>query len=414
MKKTLVISNACFSESISNGRTLAGLFENAEPEKLAQFFVYGAPDWNICGNYYRVTDKDALRSLFPFGPRGGVIRQEKQACRNKRSGLSGARRKTPAKMLLREIVWLMGSWKGRRLWDWMDEFGPEAICLFLANNVFLIRFAISAAKRYRIPIIVYTTEGYCFMNYNYITNRPSLAYTLYYKWLRSIYKKLEPFVSQGIFNSTLLKERYEKEFGYPCSCIMNRSAISYIDHALLRPEEAVTISYLGNLGLKRHKVLIEVAEILQELNSDFILDVYGASPEAAVDQELRGCPYIRYHGFVPYSEVVKIIHSSTLLVHAEWNDADSNRDLKYAFSTKIADSLASGTPLFLYADESLAETMFLQENQCAFIANKRKDLRAVLEQALTDQKARKKIVENAKKVTDTYLLGSNAFLEAFL
>ena len=133
-----------------------------------------------------------------------------------------------------------------------------------------------------------------------------------------------------------------------------------------------------------------------------------------MDQELRGCPYIRYHGFVPYPEVVKTIHSSTLLVHAEWNDADSNRDLKYAFSTKIADSLASGTPLFLYADESLAETMFLQENQCAFIANKRKDLRAVLEQALTDQKARKKIVENAKKVTDTYLLGSNAFLEAFL
>lgn len=414
MKRTLVISNACFSDSISNGRTLAGLFENADPEKLAQFFVYGAPDSEICDNYYQVADRDALRSLLLFRSCGGAVRRkEKRCCGRTETPVPLVKKKTPGKMLLRELVWLFGRWQGGNLWKWIDNFRPEIICLFLANNTFLIRLAIRAAERYGIPIIVYTTEAYYFMDYNYLSNRPSVFYAIYHRWLQSAYRRLSPFVRQGFFNSTLLRDRYEEEFRYPCCCAMNSSQIPYINHAGLKPGRKVIVSYLGGLGLNRHKALIEIAQVLQELDKNYTLDVYGASPRSAVEEELNACPAICYHGTISYAEVVETIHRSTLIVHAEWNDAVTNRDLKYAFSTKIADSVSSGTPFFVYADESLAGTAFLRENECAFIAGKKEMLKPVLTQALTDETLRQRVVEKAKATRDKYLTGNDVFLQAF-
>lgn len=414
VKRILMISNACFSNSISNGRTLVNLFENVEQDKIAQFFVYGTPDSELCNNYYHVSDRDALRSLICFKQCGGVVKRSEQGQNHTEGTAKKAGSKTPAKMLMREMVWLLGRWKGRKLWDWVDEFKPEMICLFPANNIFLIRLAIRIAKRYHIPVVVYSTEGYYFMDFNYLTNCPSLAYRIYYRWLHSAYQKLTPYVAEGFFNCTLLRDKYEQEFHYPCHCVMNGSKIEYINNAALNPHKPVTVSYLGNLGLKRHKALIEIAQTLQELNADYFLDVYGAAPNSGVEKELSNCRGIRYHGFVSYDEVVGIIHNSSLLVHAEWNDAILNRDLKYAFSTKIADSISSGTPFLMYAAESLAGTVFLKENECAFIANNKESLKQVLEQALNDEARRQHVVENAKKTSDKYFTGNDMFIQAFM
>ena len=75
MKRTLVISNACFSDEGSNGRTLKSLFRGTDKDKLAQFFVYGKPDFGVCKKYYRVGDKEALKSIFPFVKMNGVVEE---------------------------------------------------------------------------------------------------------------------------------------------------------------------------------------------------------------------------------------------------------------------------------------------------------------------------------------------------
>ena len=498
MKRTLVISNACFSDRESNGRTLKNLFAKAEPEKLAQFFVYGDPDFSICRRYYKVSDRDALESLNLLKAAGGSVESAENPNRQNEdgyevedsaedregtgnpaegrgtarqksgepmesgegssqktagqksgeplesregfsqkaasqkpdeplesgegSGQSGAAQtvytgvadKTPAKMLARELVWLLGRWKSRGFWKWIEEFRPQMLCLFLANNTFLIRLAVLIAKKYQIPLVVYSTEGYCFMNYNYFTNRPSAAYKLYYGWLRASYRKAVPYVTEGFFNCTLLRDRYKEEFGYPCRCVMNGSEIDFIERSALDKEKTPIISYLGNLGLGRHKALMEIAQVLQQIDKRLQLDIYGAAPNDAVKEELGNCPGIRFHGFVSYGEVIRIIHESSLLVHAEWNDEKTNRDLKYAFSTKIGDSISSGTPFLIYADKGLAETIFLKENDCAFVVEKKEMLKFVLQQALTDEKERRRIVENAKVTKEKFFTGNDEFLKAFL
>ena len=63
------------------------------------------------------------------------------------------------------------------------SFGKEA--------VFANYFGLSPeADAYNIAIVVYSTEGYNFMNFNYFNNRPSAVYKLFFCWLSTAYKKI--------------------------------------------------------------------------------------------------------------------------------------------------------------------------------------------------------------------------------
>lgn len=417
MERTLVIANACFSKEEANGRTLENLFSGANKENLAQFFVYGNPDFHTCSRYYQISDKDALKAVFSFTGTNGEVKEKKDAESNtleryQQKKVEKLPHKTPFKVLARECIWKLSERNRYFFWKWLEDFEPQVVFLFIANNTFLIRLAIQVAKKYKIPIVMYTTEGYNFMDFNYFTNKPSIIYRLYYLWLSKAYRDVAAYIKRGFFNNTLLRDDYQQMYDYPCECIMNSSSIDYAVNTKVVPYEDMQIAYLGNLGLGRHKALIEVAGALQKIDECLHLDVYGMAPDENVVGELRKCKGIRYYGLIPYEEVVKVIHDSNLLVHAELNDPIVTRDLKYAFSTKIADSVCSGTPFFVYANASLAETVFLRETECAFIANDQKDLKQVLLQALQDEEARKTVVTKAGYVREKYMTGNSALMQS--
>ncbi|MEG2402761.1 MAG: hypothetical protein RSB34_07500, partial [Muribaculaceae bacterium] len=61
--RTLVISNNSFSLTNSNGRTLGNFFIGWPKESLAQFCISSdGPNYDICNNYYCITDKEALKA----------------------------------------------------------------------------------------------------------------------------------------------------------------------------------------------------------------------------------------------------------------------------------------------------------------------------------------------------------------
>lgn len=408
-KRILVLSNACFSDADSNGRTLANLFQGFNKANLAQLFVYGNPDFNVCDRYYKVTDRDALESLLKWKETGGVveslIKVSSEAVLSTNTS-SKKVKKTPLSMLLREFAWLVGRWNGSGLEQWIDSFSPEAVFVSLGDNIFLSRLAIQIAKKYNIPVYAYSTENYCFKKYNYLTKRPSLFYKIFYHWMNRAFKKLEKYVKMGIFNTPMLTEAYAGKFNYPCTCVFSPSDIEFNKN--IEVSQSPTVSYLGNLGVGRHKALVELANVLGEVMPGMKIDVYGKLPGSVEAAKLiTDCDNICYKGFVSYSDVVRHIRESTLLVHAELDDEFYSRDLKYAFSTKIADSVCSGTPFLIYARRDLAETDFLISNQCAFVADSKEELRQVLIQALTDKEAREVVVQNAKHTRNSYFTNIN-------
>ena len=82
------------------------------------------------------------------------------------------------------------------------------------------------------------------------------------------------------------------------------------------------------------------------------------------------------------------------------------RDLRYGFSTKIADSVCSGTPLLIYGDKSMASMDFIEKENCAFLCTDKLRLEKVVRDALTDMSARKSVLENALRVKEKYFSGS--------
>lgn len=407
--KILIISNACFSSTDSNGRTLFKLFNGFSSEKLAQFYIYGDPDKTIAADYYHVSDYDALKSFL----KQKEIANTHSIINNKNiSMISRVKRKTPLKMIIRELIWKYGKWNGSNFNNWLKFINPSHIFLFLGDNSFLPLLAKKIAVEYNIPIIAYSTENYYFKDYNYITKKRSIFYFYLYNKLKKVYRQCEPYIIKGIFNTPLLTEAYQKEFCFPCDCIFAKSDIDFIDNSIIQNESKIKVSYLGNLGLNRYKALIEIADCLNEIVPGTKLYIYGKAVEK-IENELVNNKNIKYEGFVDYQEVISIIHKSTLLIHVEYNDEYNTKDLKYAFSTKIADCICSGTPFLIYANKQLAETKFLLKNQCAFVVNSKNQLKYVLSEALFNIDKRKEIVENAKLTREKHFIADNPLLPYF-
>jgi hypothetical protein len=268
------------------------------------------------------------------------------------------------------------------------------------------------AEKFNIPVVIYTTEDYCFKDYNYLTKRKSLFYNAFYNNLKKSYKKLEPYVAKGFFNTPMLTDCYSSEFSFPCECLYARSDIDFRPSAVATDRENIRVSYLGNLGLKRHIPLMELADALSRVSVGAVLDVYGAADEE-VKSAFDGNPNVSYKGFVNYEEVVKIIHDSDLVVHAEYDEPFNLRDLKAAFSTKIPDSISSGTPLLMYANESLACTDFLIRNRCAFVATNKEMLDDVIRDALFDESKRAEVIATAERVCKEYFVSNDPMVNYF-
>jgi spore maturation protein CgeB len=103
---------------------------------------------------------------------------------------------------------------------------------------------------------------------------------------------------------------------------------------------------------------------------------------------------------VPYDQVKEILYCSDLLLHVESFDEFYQEDLKFAFSTKIADSLSSGTCFLLYAPEKLACSKYLIANEVAYVVSDCKKLKSVLELLVGSEKARKRYLSRAIELAE--------------
>ena len=159
-------------------------------------------------------------------------------------------------------------------------------------------------------------------------------------------------------------------------------------------------SYLGNLGVGRHEGLIEIANTLQKISPDYFLDVYGKIPNDTVKTAFDNCVGIRYHGVIPYDEVIRVMENSDLLVHTESFSEFYKEDLKFAFSTKIADCLASGRCFLLYSPDNMASFKYLDGNRLAYTVSSKGELENTLKNIIDSSENRQRYISNAIKAAD--------------
>lgn len=401
--KLLVIGNCCLSDTTSNGRTLRNFLIGWPKDKLAQFCIhFEKPDFSLCDNYYCISDRDALNAFCFKGAKNGTDLPEQKQPSAAKSADGQKVGRNALSAYLREIIWASNRWKGVHFDRWVDAFAPELILLQAGDCGFIFRIALKIAKKYHIPIVVYNTEAYYFKDFDYLgsTGYAKKFYPILKRRFRKDFNRLMAKAHSAIYCCEMLTEDYKKVFSTPGVTIFTATECVPCDKTNAAPHP-FRISYLGNLGVGRHEGLVAIGEALQSISPEAKLDVYGKIPNDAVKAAFESCSGINYKGFVSYDEVQNILRDSDVLVHTE-NFSDYYRlDLKYAFSTKIADSLASGTCFMLYAPSEIAASQYLLKHEAAYVVSKEDALKSTLELLMNDLEARSKYLPNAKELVQT-------------
>lgn len=377
--RVLIISNNALSLSDSNGRTLQSFLLGWPSDRLAQFYIQNSrPDFTVCQNFFQVTDRQALQAFLGRGPAGGPVsriplRSAKIADKNHHRPA-----RTPLTMLARELVWNSYRWMGRAFQSWVADFKPEVVLLQAGDCGFMFRLAQNVARQYHAPLVIYNSEAYYFKENDYFRSKglEHWCYPLFHRRFCRQFRETVSAAAYSIYICQALQADYDREFGLPSETIYTATTVQKADTQ--KQGTGFTVSYLGNLGVGRHVPLTEIANALQEISPQLYLDIYGKIPNQEVRTALNACQGIRYRGFVDYERVQEIMRNSDLLIHSENFSGFYRADLKYAFSTKIADSLASGTCFLLYAPPEMACTRYLRENEAAWVVCDQKKLKETL------------------------------------
>lgn len=399
--RVLVISNNSFSKSDSNGRTLGNFFGLWPRNSIAQFCIHDQDkDWDVCSNFYVISDMQAVKSFLLGKKTDGhrTFSTNETAEENSTSGKRTVSR-TPASMLLRNAAWASMRWKNVMFDTWVNDFKPEVVILQAGDLPAFYDIAVRIAKERKIPLVIYNSEEYYFKNYCYFGEDASFKwlYPIFHNKLKKSVGNALNYAAGSIYISDYLKELYDNEFGKRSITLMT-SATENVGSDTADEGKPQAIIYGGNLGVGRHRALLDIGNALQKIDTSLKIDVYGKCDDRQIIQDLNNCDGIHYAGMIPYSELQKKTIAARLLVHVESMEPYYVRDIKYGFSTKIADSLASGVPFFVYASNELTSVQYLSENKCAIIATDGKQLAVKLKCALFDEQVRNVCVANARQI----------------
>lgn len=388
--KLLILSNEGISNSSSNGRTLRNFLIGWPKEKIAQFYINDSDvDKTICENYYQVKDSYVVDRFLGKNPSSSEDSNEKVFTMRQKVG------RDAFTMLVRNLAWNSRKWWNKEFSDWLYSVSPQVILLQAGDSAFMFKLARDICKMFRAPLVIYNSENWYFKKYDYFRAK-GIRHLMYpfFRWnFKYNLRKTTRFAYITVYNSELLKNDYDEEIGCPSTVLYTSTEmIPASDDTNNSP---IKVSYLGNLGLNRHKSLIELANELHSLSNDLFLDVYGSAPDDYVIDEIIKCDAIRYYGVIDYSKVIEVMHNSDILIHSENFSPFFREGLKRAFSTKIADSLASGRCFLLYAPEELVCSKYLIDNKAAYVVTNKDCLKGVLQEIISSKEKRKVYIQRA-------------------
>lgn len=398
--KVLIISHNPLSLQNNMGKTLLSLFSGFSAEELCQMYIYPSlPDGAWCNSFYRVTDKDVLKSLTHFSLPGGEletsqIQNSNQPYENPEDQdfYKNRKNKSAVRRILRDVMWRFSRWDHAGLARWLEKEKPE--CIFVAPGVakFLYNFALRISRKLQIPVVTYICDEY------YFVKRP--AQMLDRLRLKLLKNKMEALISVSdhlVVISKELAEDYGHHFGVPASVLMT-GAERNPDGRIRTARAPQNITYFGNVRCNRYVNLAQIGQVLDKINeakgTAYCLRIYTGEQDPQILDMLRRASSVDLKGFVSGAALEQAMQEADILLHTEAFDEASMDFTKHSISTKIADSLASGIPLLAYGPDCLSSMKYLKENQCAMMANAPEELEQTIVRAFFEESTRNRVAEN--------------------
>lgn len=402
-KKILIISHNVFSKMESMGKTLASYFDGFDSNNLAQFYIHSQiPTLPICKNYFRMTDKEAIKSI--LGGHIGNVFDEKSIDLSRSdartdSGLTAkiyqkGRARTPLIYLMRNLWWKLSRWNNKKFNKWIDDFKPDCVFFASGDYFFMYDIAFHVAKSRSIPLYVSCVDDFYFHN----RNENNLFGMFYQKMFMHSVKRTMNYATAIFCICDKMKTDYSIFFKKNCYTIHTCASIS----SPMLGARKRKISYIGNLGFKRNEQLIAIGRKLMSLNLDVRhIDVYSPEPRKHILENLTIENGIVFHGKIDANDVLRVMGESLAVIHTESFDENVRKTIRYSVSTKIADSLSCGSAIFAYGPSEVASISYLQEHGAAVCCTSEDDLANQLYRLLKDESLRLSVVQNARTLAES-------------
>lgn len=373
--KLLVVSNNYLSLNNNNGKVMRNYLNAFSNEELANFYISNELSDGLISSF-NVRNGDALKSFLSFG----IIKSNHHTDIDQSLGASI--KYSPFKHLLRYIVWNSGFWKSKHFRKFVKEEKPDRIVTFLGNNPYLLKLSIKLAKQTKKPLILFIGENYPLKKFDYISKKtkPGLIFRLFHNKEKKYFKKALKSNPLIIFNSDYIKDEYIESYN-----INNFKVFYHLSSQEILPQnpESKVILYAGNLGLGRIDALIDFANILGRIDNTYKVKIFSNVNQNDI-QKLLEVKNIDYNPFIKNDILLKEYDNAFGFVHVEKEDCYNNEDLKFAFSTKIADIICTSKPFIVYAPKSLACCKYLMNYSDNFIAANKDELKIKLQTMLTN------------------------------
>lgn len=389
--KVLIVSHNPITDYNSMGKTFLALFETFKTEEVCQFYIYPTlPNIQKCCSYYRVTDKDVLkRKKAGHVVNGCEIHPDNtlyEHASDQKMYQNKARHRE-LKLFCRNLIWKCGRWNTKALRRWLAEQRPEVIFAAPGVSSFFYGVIEKMADQLGIPIVSYVCDDFYFST---LALRHGWVQKAYYRSLRRKIAGLMKRSARVVTICDSLAEAYQQEFGCPTTTVYSGANMEVASWP--GKSDSTDLVYLGNLQLNRNQSLAEIGRALQEINEDnqasYHLLIYTGDQDPEILKSFAGIPSIEVKGFVSGDEVHRIMQNASMLVHTESFQPQDIERVRYSISTKIADSLASGTCLFAYGSQQVASIKHLMENHCAGVATSQEQLKAALWEYLSHPEKR--------------------------
>lgn len=382
----LIIGHNSWDENIAGGNTLSNFFSGWEEANLSYLYSRKAkPNNKICSHYFTIPEKDILLNLFSrekigheFNFLHDVVRNKKTKDKFEDSVIKKLKKFDSGLLrLLIDLLWISKRWNNRNYRNFIKKSNPDIVFAYAANFARLYALLNSIKTITNTKIVLFIADDVT------VKTKKGIFHNIHWKLGQKYLQKCIDLSSCCYGITPTLCTEYQQKFKKPFKLLRKGCDLS-LTQVKDSVGDLIRIVYAGNLYYGRDESLIRLIHTIDEINhydkKVFALEIYSNS---IIPDMLRNCitksSSTEIYGVKPYSEIMKILAESDLVLHIESFKEEAIKYTRLSFSTKITDCMQSGSCLLAIGPGNVASMEEINQIPGAISITDIDDLQQTLE-----------------------------------
>ena len=343
--KVLLITSMPWREDNNIGNSYSNLFGDIDDFEIAHIYCRDGEPYNSkVTQYFQISENRLAKQLFKKSIKTGkAFYMDASNNENDQKTSKTYNRLRILRwelfFIFRDLLWGIGNWKTKELYDFIDNFNPDIIFATLTNMPNINIMINEIHNKYHKPIILYSWDDvYSFKHYSY---NPLF-------WIRKLYQR--HYIRKTVKKAALLytitnemKEEYSNYFNKDCKLLYKSYNFSNKPKTTTHIQKPYKLVFMGNMGAGRWIALAELAKVLTEINKCnpvATLDIYSLSPRSKEMENLLNIEGTsKLMDKAPQNKIMDILQNADILIHVEPINKRDASFYRLSFSTKIVDYL---------------------------------------------------------------------------